>query len=41
MMKRALAMKAGIVSLVALMGLVAFAEPPQLPPNYPKAQYDE
>jgi oligosaccharide reducing-end xylanase len=39
--KRPLAGKAGIVSLLALTGLVLFAEPPQLPPNYPKAQYDE
>ena len=40
-MKPSLAVKAGIVSLVALMGLAAFAEAPQLPPNYPQAQYDE
>src|SRR5450759_4527357 len=41
MMKRALAAKAGSVLLVALTGLVVFGEPPQLPPNYPTAQYDE
>jgi oligosaccharide reducing-end xylanase len=41
MMKRTLAAKAGIVWLVVLVGCVLFAEPPQLPTNYPKAQYDE
>ena len=40
-MKQSFAAKAGIVSLIALTGLVLFAEPPQLPPNYPKAQYDK
>ena len=39
--KQSLAAKAGIVLLVALAGPVVFGEPPQLTPNYPKAQYDE
>ena len=40
-MKRVPAVKAGLATLVVLVGCVLFAEPPQLPTNYPKAQYDE
>jgi oligosaccharide reducing-end xylanase len=39
LMKPALAMKAGLVSLIAFAGCVLFARPTQLSPNHPKAQY--
>lgn len=40
-MKQSPAVKAGCAMFIFSVGCVLFAEPPQLPPHYPKAQYDE
>jgi oligosaccharide reducing-end xylanase len=41
LMKQSPAVKAGCAMFIFSVGCVLFAEPPQLPPHYPKAQYDE
>ena len=40
-MKQSPAVKAGCAMFIFSVGCILFAEPPQLPPHYPKAQYDE